>query len=96
MQFNTKYNNLNNMLSDLTNLNIEDTNKIKEMKLIKKQIKEKLESIMIYDEPELINKIVLINGTKQENIFVKEKADKKENIIKEIIRFIDLYQLSSI
>ena len=91
MQFNTKYNNLNNMLSDLTNLNIEDTNKIKEMKLLKKQIKEKLESIMIYDEPELINKIVLINGTKQENIFVKEKADKKENIIKEIIRFIDLY-----
>ena len=92
MEFNQKYNNLNNMLNDLTNLNIENTKSIKEIKNIRKEIKNKLESKgMIYDEPELINKIVEINGSKQENILVKEKTDKKENILKEIIRFIDSY-----
>ena len=92
MEFNQKYNNLNNMLNDLTNLNIENTKSIKEIRNIKKEIKNKLESKgMIYDEPELISKIVKINGSKQENILVKEKTDKKENTLKEIIRFIDLY-----
>jgi len=92
MEFNQKYNNLNNMLNDLTNLNIENTRNIKEIKSIRKEIKNKLESKgLIYDEPELINKIVLINGSKEENILVKEKTDKKENILKDIIRFIDLY-----
>ena len=92
MQFTTKMYTLNNMLNDLTNLNIENTENEKEMTIIKKKIKEKLVNEgIIFDEPEIIEKIILLNGNKQSNILVKEKTYKKENFIKNIIRFIELY-----
>ena len=92
MQFTTKMYTLNNMLNDLTNLNIENTENEKEMTIIKKKINEKLVNEgIIFDEPEIIEKIILLNGNKQSNILVKEKTYKKENFIKNIIRFIELY-----
>ncbi len=92
MQFTTKMYTLNNMLNDLTNLNIENTENEKEMTIIKKKINEKLVNEgIIFDEPEIIEKIILLNGNKQSNILVKEKTNKKENFIKNIIRFIELY-----
>ena len=88
--FLSKYNKFNRMLNNLTNLKQEISKNQNEIKTIHELIKEKLQNIkLFYDEPELINKIVDINRIKQSNILSKEYAYKKEEIIKDIIRFID-------
>ena len=90
--FQSKYNKINRMLNDLINLKQKISKDGKEIKTIKELIKEKLESEgIIFDEPEFIKKLVKINGEKQSNILSFENAYKKENLIKGIIRFMDIY-----
>ena len=90
--FQSKYNKINRMLSDLTNLKHTISKDQQEIKSIQELIKEKLESEgIIYDDPQLIKKLVLINGEKESNVLSIEKAYKKENLIKGIIRFMERY-----
>ena len=90
--FQSKYNKINRMLSDLTNLKHSMSKDQQEIKSIQELIKEKLESEgIIYDDPQLIKKLVLINGEKESNVLSIEKAYKKENLIKGIIRFMERY-----
>ena len=90
--FNSKINNINRMLNDLTNLNREMSENGKEMREIKIMIKEKLEKEgIICDIPEVIKLIVEFNRCKESNILSNENANIKENLIKEIMRFIFRY-----
>ena len=90
--FNSKINNINRMLNDLTNLNREMSENGKEMREIKIMMKEKLEKEgIICDIPEVIKLIVEFNRCKESNILSNENANIKENLIKEIMRFIFRY-----
>ena len=90
--FNSKINNLNRMLNNITNLNREMSENGKEMREIKEMIKEKLDKVgIICDIPEIIKLVVELNRCKESNIISNENANNKENLIKEIMRFIFRY-----
>ena len=87
--FNSKYNKITRLLNKLTNLKNEISENKKEIKSIKDIIKDKLNIHLFYDQPEIINKISFINRIKQSNILTIENIYKRENIIKNILRFIE-------